>query len=66
MTSLQNTPTGFPARLLFGFIAGFIATLVFHQLTLTVLWWAGVAPFGPFPMAPTRPFGIPAVFSLAF
>lgn len=40
-------------RLLFGFVAGFLATLIFHQLTLTVLWFAGMAPFGPFPMAAT-------------
>jgi hypothetical protein len=61
-----NMPAGFPSRLLFGFLAGFLATLIFHQLTLTLLWVVGVAPFGPFPMAATLPFGIPAVFSLAF
>jgi hypothetical protein len=47
-------------------IAGLLAALVFHQLTLALLWVAGVAPFGPFSMAPTQPFGVPAVFSLAF
>ena len=59
-------PANFSARLAFGFIAGFLATLIFHQLTLALLWAAGVAPFGPFPMAATRPFGVPTVFSLAF
>ena len=54
------------ARVLASFIAGFLAALIFHQLTLAILWTAGVAPFGPFSMAPTRPFGVPAVFSLAF
>jgi hypothetical protein len=54
------------AQLLFGFLAGFLATLIFHQLALVLLWSMGVAPSGPFPMAPTRPFGVPAVFSLAF
>ena len=54
------------AQLLFGFVAGFFATLIFHQLALALLWSIGVAPSGPFPMAPTRPFGVPAVFSLAF
>ncbi|MFO1434440.1 MAG: hypothetical protein U1F76_30895 [Candidatus Competibacteraceae bacterium] len=53
-------------RLTAGFLAGFLATLLFHQLTLALLWWLGVAPFGPFPMGATRPFGIPAVWSLAF
>ena len=55
-----------PARLLSGFVAGFLATLIFHQLVLVVLWSARVAPFGPFQMASTKPFGVPAVFSLAF
>lgn len=61
---MANTSIGF--RFLFGFIAGFLATLIFHQLTLWVLWGAGLAPFGPFSMAATKPFGVPAVFSLAF
>lgn len=66
--SYRATPTIQP-RLkngLFGFFAGFLATLIFHQLTLTVLWALGLAPFGPFSLAPTPPFGIPAVLSLAF
>lgn len=53
-------------RLISGFIAGFFATLLFHQLVLALLWRAGLAPFGPFSMAATQPFGVPAVFSLAF
>ena len=62
----RSTTRGFPARVMFGFIAGFLATLIFHQLTLTILWSAGIAPFGPFPMQGTQPLGVPAVFSLAF
>ena len=53
-------------RTLFSFIAGFLATLIFHQLALALLWWVGVAPFAPFSMAVTQPFGVPAVLSLAF
>jgi hypothetical protein len=49
-----------------GFLAGSLATLIFHQLTLAVLWGAELAPLGPFSMAATRPFGVPAVLSLAF
>ncbi len=49
------------AQLLFGFVAGLLATVIFHQLALTLLWIIGVAPSLPFPMAPTRPFGVPAV-----
>ena len=62
----RNLPTNFSARLLFAFIAGFLATLIFHQLILALLWVAGLAPAAPFSMASTAPFGVPAVFSLAF
>lgn len=53
-------------RILSGFSAGFLATLIFHQLTLALLWHAGLAPFAPFSMAATKPFGVPALFSLSF
>jgi hypothetical protein len=49
-----------------GFLAGFLSTLIFQQLALALLWWAGIASFGPYSMAATRPLGVPAVFSLAF
>lgn len=62
----RSTRTGFLRQLLFGFIAGFFATLIFHQLTLVFLREVGLAPFGPFSMMPTQPFGVPAVFSLSF
>ncbi len=62
----EPKPNRFPSRLLAGFLAGFLATLIFHQLMLSLLWALKIAPFGPFPMAPTQPFGVPAVFSLAF
>ena len=57
---------GIAWRLVAGFVAGFVATLLFHQVILALLWRLGVAPVGPFPMAATWPFGIPAVWSLAF
>lgn len=67
MTNVQELQ-GMPvwARMLAGFIAGFLATLTFHQLAVTILWMIGISPFAPFSMQPTAPFGVPAVFSLAF
>jgi MFS family permease len=62
----QVMAIGLKKSLVFGFIAGFFGTLVFHQLTLAALWGLGVAPFPPYPMASTHPFGVPAVFSLSF
>jgi hypothetical protein len=47
------------------FIAGFLATLIFHQGMLALLHAAGPAP-APFNITPTAPFGVPAVLSLAF
>lgn len=55
-----------PKRMFFGFVGGFLATLIFHQSALAVLWQAGLAPFAPFSLAPTAPVGVPAVVSLAF
>ncbi len=57
--------TKFYTLWIYGFIAGFLATLTFHQGALLILRAAGIAPFGPFSMAATHPWGIPAVISLA-
>jgi hypothetical protein len=53
-------------RLFLGFIAGFISTLTFHQLTLWLLHAMAIAPRAPYPMNAVPPFGVPAVISLAF
>jgi hypothetical protein len=62
----EKTEDGMAVRVISGFVAGFFSTLVFHQSALALLWQAGVAPIGPFSMAATEPFGVPAMFSLAF
>ena len=64
MTDRRASAT--PVRVVFGFIAGFFGTIIFHQLALSLLWAAGVAPMRPFAMAATQPFGAPALISLAF
>ena len=48
------------------FLAGVLSTLVFHQGLLAILYAAGASPRAPYSMEPTKPFGIPAVLSLAF
>ena len=53
-------------RLLLGFAAGFLATWIFHQVALAILWAIGIAPFAPLNMTPTAPLGVPATLSLAF
>ena len=53
-------------RGIIAFVAGFAATLVFHQAVLWCLHHFGYVPRAPWPMQPVPPFGIPSVISLAF
>ena len=53
-------------RILLGFVAGFLATVTFHQLVLLLLHAAKLTPRMPWSMQPVPPFGVPAVISLAF
>lgn len=53
-------------RLLLGFIAGFLATIIFHQIALELLYLAHVAPRAAWSMKPVPPFGVPSVISLSF
>jgi hypothetical protein len=53
-------------RYLFAFLAGFGSTLTFHQGLLFLLHRAGASPRPAYAMAPTPPFGVPQVLSLAF
>jgi hypothetical protein len=53
-------------RFLIAFTAGFISTLVFHQGMLAFLHAIAFTPIPPYPSTPTRPFGVPIFWSLAF
>lgn len=53
-------------NLILGFIAGFVAVLLFHQPVLAVLSQIGVAKAGVYSLTPTAPLGVPQVISLAF
>jgi len=48
------------------FLAGFMATLIFHQGVFGLLYLAGVVPSPPFNLTPVPPLGVPQVISLAF
>lgn len=62
----------YPARaelsrwLVVGFIAGFVAVLLFHQSAAALLHAMQLTPRAPFSFTPTSPFGIPQLWSLAF
>lgn len=48
------------------FIAGYIATLLFHQGLFSLFFSLGMVPVPAFNITPSQPFGVPAVISLAF
>jgi hypothetical protein len=62
--TLQSSTSA--ARLLFGFIAGFAATLVFHQIGVLLLHYVGMVPNFPYNMRPVPPLHAPQCISLAF
>lgn len=53
-------------RIVLAFIAGFLATLIFHQGGLALLNAVGLTDRAPYNTARTEPFGIPQFLSLAF
>ena len=54
--------------LIFGFIAGFLGVLIFHQAMWLVLYQVGMIPadLPAWPMDPVPPFGVPSVISKSF
>ncbi len=53
-------------RALIGFGAGFVTVLTFFQLGLLILYWLGAVSDPPPDMSPTKPLGVPTLFSGAF
>ena len=53
-------------KLVLGFIAGFLAVLLFHQPVVALLAQMGVIKAGVYAMSATAPFGVPQVISLSF
>ena len=53
-------------HLVLGFIAGALATLVFHQGMVLILNTAGIIPVQPYSMRPIPPFGVPALLNSMF
>jgi hypothetical protein len=53
-------------RLIFGFVAGFLAVLLFHQPVLAFLAQAGFIKANIYSFGATGPLGVPEVISLSF
>jgi hypothetical protein len=69
MTAIQaRAPHEHPSgrKLVVGFVAGFIAVLLFHQPALALLTQLGVAKAVTYSLSATAPFGVPQVLSLSF
>lgn len=69
MTAFQSSaPREHPSgrKLIVGFVAGFIAVLLFHQPALALLTQLGVAKAATYSLSATAPFGVPQVVSLSF
>jgi hypothetical protein len=54
------------SRLLLGFLAGFLAHLIFQGALGSILYAAEVLPALPFSLAPVPPLGVPKTLSLGF
>jgi hypothetical protein len=61
-----RSPAAALARLGHGFVAGFVATLLFHQSGVALLHRVGLFGGPAFNMQPVPPFSVPAVIQLAF
>lgn len=55
-----------PARLVLGFVAGFLSHLVFQGAFGSILYAAQVLPALPFSLDPVPPLGVPRTLSLGF
>lgn len=55
-----------PRWLLVGFASGAVSVLLFHQGALGLLNAWELSARAPYSMAPTRPWGVPVVWSLVF
>lgn len=62
----QATASSLGLTAVLGFIAGFVAILVFHQAGFQALTMAGLLKANTWSMAPVPPFGVPTVLSSAF
>jgi hypothetical protein len=57
---------GWPVWALAGFIAGYLAVIVFHQVAIAALVALSGLPVKPWSLAPVAPFGVPQIVSTAF
>ena len=59
----MTTPS---TRIFLGCVAGAVSVLLFHQTSLQILFWLGLAPQAAFRVAHVPPFNMPMVVSITF
>jgi hypothetical protein len=59
----MNRPTN---RAFLGSVAGALSVLLFHQTSLQILFWIGLAPQAAFRLGHVPPFNMPMVVSVTF
>jgi len=65
-TLLGTAAAGFRHHPLSCFAAGFISVVVFQMGAWAIMHALGMTPNAPFGYAPTKPFGVPQIWSFAF
>jgi hypothetical protein len=55
-----------PRRIALGFIAGFLAVPLGHQIMLTLLHGIGFTGYAPWDVTPVPPLGVPTLLSQSF
>ena len=66
MNSVVSLPQAPLPRAIIGFLAGFLATLTFHQLVILALPLLGINAFPAYALRAIPPLGIPLFINLAF
>lgn len=65
-TTLATVTAGFRHHPISCFAAGFISVLVFQMGAWAIMYALGMTANAPFGYAPTKPFGVPQIWSFAF
>ena len=66
MIATASSRRSLPVILLLGFVAGALATLTFHQMTVWLLTAAGAIQGNPYSLRSVPPLGVPQFINLAF
>jgi hypothetical protein len=66
MPHAEQAAFALPRWLIVGFVSGALSVLILHQGAAALLHVFALAPSPPYSMNATAPFGIPALWSLAF